>query len=87
MRMLPTFNHQGAVRAVLHPGDQLYFPWLWWHTTWGDEGDVSISFTHFWNLEKDDATAKKDALAMAHPDQLRCMELQGVPFMAAMPAE
>jgi len=71
-RMQPFFQHPSAVRTVLHPGDQLFFPWLWWHVTWGEPDQNSISLSHFW--ERDLSTLKKNA----HPSQYRCIQTQDV---------
>ena len=71
-QMQPFFQHPSAVRTVLHPGDQLFFPWLWWHVTWGDVNQVSISLSHFW---ESDVTLLKEK---AHPDQYRCIQTQDV---------
>lgn len=40
-----------AINLVLHPGDVLYIPWLWWHSAWSKPDKLSIAIAHFWKVE------------------------------------
>ena len=76
-------RHPDARWVRLQPGDQLYFPWLWWHAAWGTPSELSVAFTHFWDVPQERLHALKTHQA-GHRLQRECDEKgQELPDLSA----
>ncbi len=68
-------THPEALWVRLRPGDQLYFPWLWWHASWGTPNELSSALTHFWELKPEKL---RNLSRVASEAQRECAKAQGI---------